>query len=356
MTRPNSIRVALFLGAGASCFAKFPSVDLFFQTALTRGSALDDLCSELARRISINEGNTDNLKWPNFNAEKVFGCAETLEKANEIIGERHPIEVSNGRGLKLSAVELISRLRKEIVKSYGVSVDSGILATAPHHKLLKLLDTAVHEDEPLSIFTTNYDGILEQMFESWDSGTRWISRRTRICNGFLSDRSGQWRPNVFADKPNPGERLINLVKLHGSINWKRDNEGRPVETNYSMPTENDCLLYFGYKSIPEVEPFVTLHYVLRSTLLRSQYIVAIGFRFADPYIRELFDVALEANPELKVLCCLTRVPERSSPISMMMAKFPGRVLLLSNPSGTPIPFGHSEFDETLRQSLGLDIP
>ena len=118
-----------------------------------------------------------------------------------------------------------------------------------------------------------------------------------------------------------------------------------------MPTEHDCLLYFGYKSVPEKEPFVTLHRLLKMALLRCDAVIAIGFRFVDPYIRELFDFALRANRRLRIICALTRTPESSSPLAVMMNDFPDRVLLLADSEGNAIRFGHPDFEEMLERTL-----
>lgn len=147
--------------------------------------------------------------------------------------------------------------------------------------------------------------------------------------------------------------MIHLVKLHGSITWKtgRNDPRRPVETGWREHTAHECLLYFGYKSVPEDEPFITLHNLLKTALLHCDTAIVIGFRFADPYIREIFDFALRANSGLRLICSLTRTPEAKSPISAMMEQFPKRVALLAGPSDNPLPFGHTNFQGALARSL-----
>jgi hypothetical protein len=125
----------------------------------------------------------------------------------------------------------------------------------------------------------------------------------------------------------------------------------PVETGWGRPTEHDCLLYFGYKSVPEKDPFLKLHGLLKAALLRHDAVIAIGFRFADPYIRELFDFALHANRRLRVICALTRTPESDSPLAVMMNDFPDQVLLLADSAGNAIRFGHRDFGGVLERTL-----
>ncbi|OLE87479.1 MAG: hypothetical protein AUG07_00810 [Acidobacteria bacterium 13_1_20CM_2_60_10] len=354
MQWPSPVRAALFLGAGASCFAKLPTVESFFGHAWPRGGILSAFCSQLAQRISIHEGTQENLKWPLFNAEKVFGWLEILDEAQRIQsinGGAHSVNISNGLGLERRADELMSELKREIVRVYGTELTPKTLTAAPSKELFKLLDAVTPDTEPLHIFTTNYDGLLEQLFEHWRNGNSQISRQFRICTGFSSSQPAQWQADLLEEKPIPGVRLIKLAKLHGSVTWKRDAAGRTVDTRWAMPTEHDILLYFGYKSVPEQEPFVALHNLLKSTLLQYDSLIAIGFRFADPYIYELFDLALRANPRLQVIYCLNRAPESGSPLSRMTAQFPGRVHLLTSSTGDPVPFDHQDFQESLKRFL-----
>src|SRR5258708_39643218 len=121
MQGPSLVRGGVFLGAGASCFANLPTVESFFGHAWPRGGILNELCSQLARRISIHEGTQENQKWPLFNAEKVFGWLEILDEAQRIQsinGGAQSVNISNGRGLEKRADELMSELKREIVRVY----------------------------------------------------------------------------------------------------------------------------------------------------------------------------------------------------------------------------------------------
>lgn len=233
---------------------------------------------------------------------------------------------------------MISHLRREIVRIYGSRIAPDLLPNAPHARLMELLDRLSPPGDPLHVFTTNYDPILEQIFGERDSGTLRSGRKVRACTGFSAGRPGRWQPELFDAQQATGERLLHLVKLNGSATWKMDQSGA-VETGWGMPTEHDCLLYFGYKSVPEKEPFITLHGLLETALLRNEAIISIGFRFADPYIRELFDFALRANRRLRVICALARTPECNSPLAVMMNDFPDRVLCWRTRTATQFDLG-----------------
>jgi hypothetical protein len=348
---PDSlIRTAVFAGAGASRFAEMPTVDSFFERVEWPPSqGLSAACQELARRISIFEGTQENLAWPEFDAEKLFGWLELLEKTGKLYDSRMGIHIPNlSQAVPVGPVT--SHLRSEIVRIYGSHIEPDVLSRAPHRSLIEVVDRLTPTNAPLYFFTTNYDPIIEQILEGEHAVSLTTGRRLRACTGFTAGRPGRWQPELLKTQPATGERLVNIVKLHGSATWKRDASG-PIETGWGMPTPHDCLLYFGYKSVPEQEPFITFHTLLKTVLLQCEAVIVIGFRFADPYIRELFDFALRANLNLHVICSLTRSPDAESPLAAMMDGFPGRVLLLVDPEGNAIPFGHVGFEEMLEQTL-----
>lgn len=349
-------KIAVLLGAGASAFANYPTVDSFFRTAWPKGGLLSEACLELARSISILERTTDHSNWPSYNAEKVFAYLEVLDKAQKIQtagnwGES--VSISNRRDLTKTANELMSELKIEIARVYGWKVSPSTLTSAPHNDLFRLLGYYLPDGEPLHVFTTNYDGLLEDLFSHWNNGNSPLGRAFRICTGFSQDQPGRWSPDLLEEKPNQGDgaRLIKLAKLHGSISWKKDTDGSTIDTKWRGGTPHDVLLYFGYKSVPEDEPFFALHRLLKLVLLEYDVLLAIGFRFADPYIYELHDIALCANKGLQVIYCLDRSPELESPLSRLTKDFPERIHMLTDSSGVPIPFGNAAFKESLEGIL-----
>jgi hypothetical protein len=352
MSRPARVRVSVFLGAGASVLAGFPAVRSFFGAACPRGGVLDSLCCELARRIARDEGNYDNRTWPDFDAEKVFGWLEILDRSDRLRepDERH--NISHHRDAGLPVEDLFSRLKQQIVLTYGAASATQENVATSYKSLLDLLDSLAPEAEPLCLFTTNYDRVIEQQLDDWNPSppNGAPSTRLRLCNGFSSDRPGRWQPELFDSRPTDGGRLVHLVKLHGSVTWKRDGSDI-VDTGWPQPTEHDCLLYFGYKGVPEDEPFAKLHSMLKKALLECDAFLTVGFRFADPYIRELFDFSLQANPRLRIISALKRLPEPDSPLDRMMKEFRNRVVLLRDSRGNPLPFGHASFTDAVSKAI-----
>ncbi len=100
------------------------------------------------------------------------------------------------------------------------------------------------------------------------------------------------------------------------------------------------------------EEIAKLHNRLKDDLLDSAALVAVGFRFADPYIHETIDFALRANRELRVICCLKHDPQPNAPLWRLMQAFPERVVLLRGIEGKPVSFGKEGFLTALEEILG----
>ena len=360
MARRRSI--TLFLGAGASVYESFPTVFQFFERVKFPDGAdargYQTACMELARRIAVAERTQENTEWPRFDAEKLWGNLELLVNSNKLTNVPFGIPVTH-TGLSpqnagVAPEDLLVFLKEQILRIYGRSVSTPS-QPCPHRQLFALLNEIVPTDMLISVYTTNYDTIIEDLFHSPSFCEDTFQTAGRVCTGFDQGNPGRWNPELFDTKPPTGTRQVNLLKLHGSVTWKweaTDSGLEPVEMNWRHPTGNtDCLLYFGYKSVPETDPFKTLHIRFKDSLISSSVVFVVGFQFADPYIRETFDFALRANPELKVLCCLRQMPSLGSPLASLMQSFPRRVQMLTGDDAVPIAFGADGLCNALRASL-----
>jgi len=105
-----------------------------------------------------------------------------------------------------------------------------------------------------SIFTTNYDRIIEEFCGSMTS--------FEIRDGFsYNAKAGRnfWNAHSFDVPINPNTNTIKLHKLHGSLNWKLSPDGIErvsPEIRITQPKPmliKDMLLYPGTKERPDQE-------------------------------------------------------------------------------------------------------
>jgi hypothetical protein len=359
MTRRNSI--TLFLGAGASVCESFPSVFQFFESVKfpdgidARG--FQTACMELARRIAVAQRTQENSQWPRFDAEKLWGNLELLVNSNKLTSAPFGIPVTrtglSPQNAGVAPEDLLVFLKEQILRIYGRRVSTPS-KSSPHRDLFALLNEILPSGDPISVYTTNYDTIVEDVFCSPSVSGDLVSA-ARVCTGFEQGNPGRWNPALFDAAHATGTRQINLYKLHGSVTWKwesTDSGADPIEMNWRHPTgSTDCLLYFGYKSVPETDPFKTLHNRFKDSLVSSSVVFVVGFQFGDPYIRETFDFALRANPHLTVVCCLRQMPVPGAPLARLMRSFPGRVQILTGDDAAPIAFGDRRLCTALRTLL-----
>ena len=178
-----------------------------------------------------------------------------------------------------SIIPLNDKIKAQVYDFYGTP--------PPNEKLsvwIRLLKELSRTDPCLEIFTTNYDLVLEEAIEQAgvhvNEGLDSKGRKTRLDVDF-------WKP----PKEHLGKYGL-LTKLHGSVDWQRENGAVIVgSSHFTGEHENHCLLYPGHKGAPAAEPFITFHDHLRN-VVRREYspltaALFIGFAFRDDYINTI---------------------------------------------------------------------
>lgn len=134
------------------------------------------------------------------------------------------------------------------------------------------------------IFTTNYDLCIESYWEGknipFNTGFRYDSSR----------RSSIMDPNIFANQPE-----LKLFKLHGSINWFREEDGEIVEYSQrpSGPSFRrrqplgEVMIYPISEKYMYRAPFLDMFYHFRNELRESPCWIIIGYSFRDEAIKNI---------------------------------------------------------------------
>jgi hypothetical protein len=142
-----------------------------------------------------------------------------------------------------------------------------------YSNLLKL-----SENFNLRIFTTNYDPIIENVCDELN-----IS----YADGFVpKGHTGNftWTPESLEFEK------LNLFKLHGSITWFKDSNGRiikfPTDISDSTNVQSVIIYPTEYKELFN-PPFNRLYFEFSKSIFNSTNCLAVGHSFRDPYMREL---------------------------------------------------------------------
>lgn len=157
----------------------------------------------------------------------------------------------------------------------------------------------LHHDHtfPLRIFTLNYDLCIERNIDK-----RHVHRGFQLL---MPDRKWDWK--LFEDSAiddNFPEAHIILYKLHGSIDWTRDNAGNLIYLDEPSQIDDDKLaIIFGtnYK-LQYVDPFLFYAYEFRKFSLEAKAIICVGYGFADEHINGMIKQVLQSDHRKKLIC------------------------------------------------------
>jgi hypothetical protein len=343
--------IALFLSAGVSTVVGLPTVCNFFgHVRFPEGKWYEPACERLNEQIQLAEGPNVKDKLVDSNAEKLF--AKLAEMVNGVPQRIIPLSGGFSRWGG-GADELLNFLKRDLVRIYGETTAAS--AKLQHHvELLKLANDLQPEGKPLIVFTTNYDRLVELVLSAPAAGQAFAPLHPRLRIGFNDESPGRWNPAEFRISPEAGDRDIHLIKLHGSVTWKWQQFGgarEPVETGRSEAAgELDCVLHFGYKGIPDSDPFKTLHEKLEDWLWAPgpRVLIAIGFRFADATIQNAIACAVRNKLQFHVVLALREIPDPSTELRKLMDQYLQRFSLLRGQDGELIPFGTNGFTDALR--------
>lgn len=138
------------------------------------------------------------------------------------------------------------------------------------------------------VATTNYDRIIEHLWEERADGLHTQSPAFDLQTGFdrpaygnpvLDPRRGYGEPRVGTDA------AVHLIKLHGSLGWRKYEEGRVEETRArEYPGDFAVLAYPIRQDKSKEPPFSKLYEAFDDALVSADFIVIIGLSLRDEAI------------------------------------------------------------------------
>ena len=242
----NARKILIFMGAGASVPLGLPASTGFIQGVNT--------ASEPITKYVINylgEDSGKDIEWilstlESFKTEVAFTehliphFLEESPYANNV----QPHIKQRVRNLKSSAASEVKRIKKIIFEKLS-NFDHSQAETLYKNLLQEIFET--HPDSSLTLITTNYDLTFETAIERLEGNfSTWGLEH--IDYGF-SERFG--RPIYDSSRDNRWEpNTIQYLKIHGSLDWHRDSQGRCSRSGSSTTPDNPdqmAILYPGFK-------------------------------------------------------------------------------------------------------------
>jgi hypothetical protein len=215
----------------------------------------------------------------NCNIELVLSRVRSL---SEVIGNTKVHGLNDQGYIELS--QTICGIIKEVV---GKSLPKG---ENPYSDTISWVN-GINRDHAVEIFTTNYDVLLEEAMER---------SRTPYFDGFSGARSAFFDPSSISSNDLP-PRWIRLWKLHGSINWSKNERNEIVR---GLGKDDGTMVYPSHVKYDQTQsaPFSSLFERLKNFLLEpDSLLITTGFSFADAHISAKLDECMAANSSAAIL-------------------------------------------------------
>jgi hypothetical protein len=272
----------VLLGAGASVGAGFPTSIELHRSLLNR---LDPLYGNLARLVFPNEEAVDPerlFRVMEFlrTMESPTGTSALGNEARDVAAlvatwHQDVIEYLNSRRHAVQGSPLqraINQLWRELVAIFSLS-------ESPIQEKFKYLAHLASQLRGQTVVTLNYDDALEHM-SGW-------AMTFRIVSSPYPEPVGEGAPLT---------RPLRLIKLHGSLDWSRDDVTGDI---FQLPPiasfrhSNECweghtpgiIFGAGNKLRPD-GPYLALYQEFLVALSKACQVIVIGYSFRDAHVNE----------------------------------------------------------------------
>jgi len=185
----------------------------------------------------------------------------------------------------LNAVELDS-LDKKICQIIHGLVNKELTGfQTPYHNLARWA-TGILRTQPIEIFTTNYDLLMEQALEDC---------RAPYFDGFVGTRNPYFDAQSIEDDTLLPRQWTRFWKLHGSINWHQSIDGG-VYRGTSEQVSSNLVIYPSHLKYEESRRMPYLALIDRLKLFMKKptaVLVTVGYSFGDEHLNEVIIQGLE---------------------------------------------------------------
>ncbi|WP_211489946.1 SIR2 family protein [Georgenia thermotolerans] len=278
----RSRHVCLLLGAGTSCAAGLPDVNVLLSRVLeSLDGAGRQLAEDLYRDRNLEEGLT-----------RLRRIRALLSPGEEFAG--FTPETALDLEMKITA-SIIDNLQAPAPDLAAVTAFASWAAGEFYLK-------------PIEVFTVNYDLLIETGLELVGAS---------YFDGFVGSLRAHFRPDLVEPRDTAVDQLPNsfvrLWKLHGSLNWLAAENGTVVRTGSAVAQQDMAAIYPSDEKYDQSRrvPFVVLHDRLRRALAEPEtFTLVSGYSFGDAHLNEvLFDAARRYPRSEIAVFCYSSIPD-----------------------------------------------
>ena len=248
--------------------------DIFGITKIVRIKLADDgECDPLLKKIDEHfstDGRTD------VSVEDMLSHIRSLRMVAGN-GDVRGLSADNLDKLDLEICNVIHEVVDKALPDFGT----------PYHEIASWVD-AVRRGNPIEIFTTNYDLLMEQAFEDY---------RVPYFDGFAGSRRPFFDLRAMEEDMLP-PRWARLWKLHGSINWYQTVEKGVFRAATQDTDGTKRVIHPSHLKYEESRrmPYLAMLDRLRAFLKQpTATLIICGYSFRDEHLNEVIVQGLQCT-------------------------------------------------------------
>jgi len=225
---------------------------------------------------------------------------------------------SDVRGLNKTTLEEIeTRICDEIIKCVSKDLPN---KNTPFHNFASWVGS-IDRTNPVEIFTTNYDLLIEQAFEDI---------RIPFFDGFVGARQPFFDSHAVEFNNLPS-RWARLWKIHGSINWWSFDDGGYKVCRTDAKKGGYVVIHPSHLKYEQSRkmPYLAMMDQLRKYLSTpSSVMIIIGYSFGDQHLNDVIIQSLQGSPSTAVFA-LMYGPLKEYLNAVTLAKGRGNLCILA---------------------------
>lgn len=282
--------LGLFLGAGAPMAIRIPTAGNFCPLIPDIAEMTKVICSR------VKEGNNDNA----FNSICSYFAGEGDQEPNieSILSHIRSLrQVAGSTKIRGLSGNELDELDAEICNIIDTIVNKSLNDNStPYHKVAAWIN-AIPRVSSVELFTTNYDLLMEQALEEL---------RVPYFDGFIGSNLAFFDAYAIEEDQLPA-RWARLWKLHGSINWRSNNNGivyrsmNPIEFGGSRVIHPSHLKYDESRKMPYLAMIDRLRAFIKKS---SSLLMTCGYSFRDQHLNSTIIQGLQGNQTAIVFALL----------------------------------------------------
>jgi hypothetical protein len=298
--------IAFFFGAGTSCSVTLAATESAKARPLI--PAVRGLTAACKKDVS-ELGEKYAKAWASIEAH--YTDAKQEAHVENVLSRVRMMLSAIGKDDTLSGLTAteINKLEERVRQTIATLVTpdlKSLPADFPHRKFAQWL-TKTSRKIPVEIFTVNYDVLVEYALES---------ERVPVFDGFVGCYNPFFHPDSLRRAETaPGANWTRLWKMHGSVTWRRVEQGGRIRVVRGEPDPAGEMILPSFHKYDESrqQPYAAFtDRLVRFLEQDDALLIVTGFSFGDEHINNLIFGALENRPRTHVYALQFRDPSEDS--------------------------------------------